>query len=58
MKLNQQIVGSLRTPEMNAKLTVQGLEAVGNTPEQFRAYIGEEIAKWTRVVKSSGAQAY
>ena len=58
MKLNQQIVGSLRTPEMNAKLTAQGLEAVGNTPEQFRAYIGEEIAKWTRVVKSSGAQAY
>ena len=58
MKLNQQIVGSLRTPEMKAKLTVQGLEAVGNTPEQFGAYIGEEIAKWTRVVKSSGAQAY
>jgi tripartite-type tricarboxylate transporter receptor subunit TctC len=58
MKLNQQIAGSLRTPEMKAKLTVQGLEAVGNTPEQFGAYIGEEIAKWTKVVKSSGAQAY
>ena len=56
MKLNQQIVGSLRTSEMKAKLTVQGLESVGNTPEQFGAYIRDEIAKWTKVVQTSGAR--
>ena len=56
MKLNQQIAASLRTPDLKNKLTVQGLEAVGNTPEQFGAYIREEIAKWTRVVQSSGAR--
>jgi len=56
MKLNQQIAGSLRTPEMKAKLTVQGLDAVGNTPEQFGAYIRDEIAKWTKVVQASGAR--
>ncbi len=56
MKLNQQIAGSLRTPEMKAKLTVQGLDAVGNTPEQFGAYIRDEIAKWTKVVQTSGAR--
>ena len=57
MKLNQQIATSLRTADMKHKLTVQGLEAVGNTPEQFGAYIGAEISKWTRVVQSSGARA-
>jgi tripartite-type tricarboxylate transporter receptor subunit TctC len=57
MKLNQQIAASLRTSEMKGKLTVQGLDAVGNTPEQFAAYIREEIAKWTKVVSASGARA-
>lgn len=57
MKLNQQIATSLRTPDMKHKLTVQGLDAVGNSPEQFGAFIRAEIAKWTRVVLSSGARA-
>lgn len=57
MKLNKQIAASLRTPDMKGKLTVQGLDAVGNTPEQFGAYIRDEIAKWTKVVLASGARA-
>ena len=56
MKLNQQIAASLRTPDLKSKLTAQGMEVVGNSPEQFAAYIREEIEKWTRVVKSSGAR--
>ena len=57
MKLNKQIAASLRTPDIKGKLTVQGLDAVGNTPEQFGAYIRDEIAKWTKVVLASGARA-
>ena len=56
-KLNQQIAASLRTPDLKSKLTAQGMEVVGNSPEQFAAYIREEIEKWTRVVKSSGARS-
>ena len=56
LKLNQQIAASLRTPDLKNKLTAQGLDVVGNSPEQFAAYIREEIEKWTRVVKSSGAR--
>jgi tripartite-type tricarboxylate transporter receptor subunit TctC len=55
-KLNQQIVASLRTPELKQQLTAQGLEPVGNTPEQFAAYIRTELAKWTQVVKVTGAR--
>ena len=57
MKLNKQIAASLRTPDIKGKLTVQGLDAVGNTPEQFGAYILDEIAKCTKVVLASGARA-
>ena len=57
LKLNQQIAASLRTPDLKNKLTAQGMEVVGNSPEQFAAYIRDEIEKWTRVVKSSGARS-
>ncbi len=55
-KLNQQIVTSLRTPELKNRFAEQGLEVVGNTPEQFAAYMRAEIVKWTQVVKVSGAR--
>ncbi len=55
-KLNQQIVSNLRMPDLKAKLTAQGLDAVGNTPAQFAAYIRSEIDKWTAVVKAIGAR--
>ena len=57
LKLNQQIAASLRTPDLKNKLTAQGMEVVGNSPEQFATYIRDEIEKWTRVVKSSGARS-
>lgn len=56
LKLNQQIAARLRTPDLKSKLTAQGMEVVGNSPEQFAAYIREKIEKWTRVVKPSGAR--
>jgi tripartite-type tricarboxylate transporter receptor subunit TctC len=55
-KLHQQIVASLHAAQMKARLTAQGLEPVGNTPEQFAAYMRAEIGKWTQVVKATGAR--
>jgi tripartite-type tricarboxylate transporter receptor subunit TctC len=55
-KLNQQIAESLREPGLKGRLTAQGLDAVGNTPEQFAAYMRAETAKWTQVVKATGAR--
>jgi tripartite-type tricarboxylate transporter receptor subunit TctC len=57
MKLNQQIAASLHKPEMKAKFAVQGLDAVGNSPEQFGAYIRDETAKWTKVILTAGVRA-
>jgi tripartite-type tricarboxylate transporter receptor subunit TctC len=56
-RLNQQIVADLQGAELRAKLTAQGLEAVGTTPEAFRAYIGSEVDKWAKVAKATGARA-
>lgn len=55
-KLYQTVARSLRTPEMIERLTSQGADPVGNTPEQFTEFVRDEIAKWAKVVKASGAK--
>ena len=55
-RLNAVLVKSLQSPELRENLAKQGLEASGNTPQQFAAYIGTEMQKWAAVVKASGAK--
>ena len=55
-KLNAEIVRILALPDVRERLTTLGADPVGNTPEQFAAYIKAEIAKWGPIVKASGAK--
>jgi tripartite-type tricarboxylate transporter receptor subunit TctC len=54
-KLSSEIAKILQTPEIKERLLSQGAEPVGNTPDQFAAFIKAETAKWAKVVKESGA---
>ena len=40
-------------PAMKAKLAEQGIVAVGNTPDEYRAFVAEEIARWAKVIKDA-----
>ena len=55
-KLNATIVAALRSPEVQQKLTPVGAILIGDTPEEFRAYILAEEKKWAEVVRISGAR--
>jgi len=55
--LNREIVAILHLPEVVERLSGQGAEALGSTPEEFAAYIGSESVKWAKVVRESGAKA-
>jgi len=57
MKINKEVVASLRLPEAQALLLAHGAEAVPTTPEEFDRFIKSEIAKWGKVIKAAGIQA-
>ena len=55
-KLHRATVEALKDPAVRKSLTDLGVDIVGNTPEEFAAYIKAEIPKWTAIVKASGAK--
>ena len=56
MKLNTTLAKVLNTPETRQRFASLGLEPDTSTPEEFAAYIKNEIVTWTRVVKATGIQ--
>src|SRR5258705_832000 len=55
-RLNAEIVKIINMPDVREKLLALGAEPVGDTPEQFAAYVKTEGVKWSEVVKKSGAK--
>ncbi|VTU19398.1 tripartite tricarboxylate transporter substrate binding protein [Variovorax sp. PBL-E5] len=47
---------AIAQPEMRKRLDNEGAIPVGNTPEQFSAFVQSEITRWGKVVKYSGAK--
>jgi len=55
-KTSAELMKVINSPAVKDKYLAMGAEPVGNTPAQFSIYIKNEIAKWTKVVKDSGAK--
>ena len=47
----------LRDPALRERFMVQGVELVPSTPEEFGAFIRQDIAKWSKVIQSTGLRA-
>lgn len=56
-KLQTEVARILKEPAMRQKFIEQGSDPVGNTPEEFAAYMRAETAKWAELIKLSGAKA-
>ena len=48
---------ALKTPHLQERLAAQGLEIFGTSPLEFERFLGVEIAKWDKVVRSAGIRA-
>jgi len=52
-RISADFASVLKQPDFKARLNEIGLEPVGNTPEEFDAFIRAEIARWAKVVKTA-----
>lgn len=55
-KLQADAVAAIRAPDVQAQLHKAGADAIANSPEQFAAVLQQELAKWAKVVRISGAR--
>ena len=55
-KLHGAIVAAMRSPELTKRLAEDGSSVAATSPEEFRARIRRETAKWTQIVKATGLQ--
>jgi tripartite-type tricarboxylate transporter receptor subunit TctC len=55
-KINAAVVRILKDPAMAKYLSEQGAEPLTSTPAEYAALIRDEVSKWGKVVKESGAK--
>ena len=52
-KLNTEMVKAIRQPDAKEKISSVGADIVGNTPDEFAAFIRAETEKYARIVKAA-----
>ena len=55
-RLNRDIAAILNDPEVKPKLEEMGFTTLGDTPQASRKFIEDEIVKWGKAVRDSGAK--
>lgn len=53
-RLRAETAKALAAPPLRANLAGMGIEATGDSPEEFAALIRAEIPKWSRVIRELG----
>ena len=53
-RLHGELGRALSAPEVRERLTSQGADPASSTPEQYTAFMQNEIAKWAKVIAAAG----
>jgi len=56
-RLNREIVGALKSPELKEQLATHGMDPIPSTPDELTRQIEREHALWGKVVKEAGITA-
>jgi len=56
-RLNAEIVRVMQAPDLQARFAATGTEPRTSTPEEFGAFIRQEMEKWGKVVRQAGLKA-
>lgn len=55
-RINSDAVRIVNSPELKERLKAEGSDPVGNTPEEYAAFLRDEVAKWAKVIKFAGVR--
>jgi tripartite-type tricarboxylate transporter receptor subunit TctC len=55
-KLHSLFVTAMKDASVRERMAGFGFEPIGNTPEEFGAFVKEDIARWAKLVKETGAK--
>jgi len=55
-RLNAAVIAALKTPELRERFVALGADPLGTTPQVFAQFIQNELSKWGKAVKDSGAR--
>jgi tripartite-type tricarboxylate transporter receptor subunit TctC len=55
-KLSTEVAAILKQPEVTDRLSNEGADPVGSTPQEFGRYLKSEIEKWRKVIRAAGIQ--
>jgi tripartite-type tricarboxylate transporter receptor subunit TctC len=50
-RISADVLKVIRSPELIERLKVEGSDPVGNSPQQFAAFLREETARWSKVIE-------
>jgi tripartite-type tricarboxylate transporter receptor subunit TctC len=54
VRLYREAQNAIRAPDVKERLVSEGLDPVGNRPDEFAAYIQAELLKWGKVIRAAG----
>lgn len=52
-RMNAEVVKALRKPEVRERIVALAMEPGENTPDEFRAYMKADLARWSQAVKDA-----
>jgi tripartite-type tricarboxylate transporter receptor subunit TctC len=54
IKLREATLAAIGSERVRASLDIEGAEPVGNTPEEFAAFMQGESKRWAELIKTAG----
>jgi tripartite-type tricarboxylate transporter receptor subunit TctC len=55
-KLNVEVGRALKDPEFVGQISKLGIDPIGSTPDEFAAFLRQEIPRWKQIVQDAGAK--
>ncbi len=55
-KLSTEVAALLKQPDINERLSREGADPVGSSPQEFGRFMQREIEKWRKVIRAAGIQ--